>query len=105
MPTIRSLATDDVGLSSPLEHITNNIITENEEQIINTIRSRCQILRFQLLSENDIQDALKENFSESQLLFDSPKEYHSDYSQFQSIKPAFVVKVNSAAEIQTLLAQ
>ena len=54
--------------------------------------------------ETTIQKALKENFSESQLLFDSPKEYHSDYSQCQSRKPDCVVKVNSAAEIQTLLA-
>mgnify|MGYP001140104590 FL=1 len=34
------------------------LITENEEQIINTIRSRCQALHFPALSEQDIANAL-----------------------------------------------
>jgi DNA polymerase-3 subunit delta' len=34
------------------------LITENEEQIINTIRSRCQALHFPVLSEQDIENAL-----------------------------------------------
>lgn len=34
------------------------LITENEEQIIKTILSRCQILRFKSLSENDIRNTL-----------------------------------------------
>ncbi|SDS47870.1 DNA polymerase-3 subunit delta' [Polaribacter sp. KT25b] len=34
------------------------LITENEEQIINTIRSRCQALHFSALSEQDIENAL-----------------------------------------------
>lgn len=34
------------------------MITENEEQIINTIKSRCQALHFPALSEQDIANAL-----------------------------------------------
>ncbi|WP_088324704.1 ATP-binding protein [Polaribacter tangerinus] len=39
------------------------LISENEEQIINTIKSRCQALHFPVLSESDIANALieKEN--------------------------------------------
>jgi DNA polymerase-3 subunit delta' len=36
------------------------LITENEEQIISTIKSRCQALHFPVLSENDISSALME---------------------------------------------
>ena len=36
------------------------LITENEEQIISTIKSRCQALYFPVLSENDIANALIE---------------------------------------------
>jgi DNA polymerase-3 subunit delta' len=44
------------------------LITENEEQIINTIKSRCQALHFPVLSENDIANALieRENCSENE---------------------------------------
>lgn len=34
------------------------LVTENEEQIINTIKSRCQALHFPVLSEQDIANAL-----------------------------------------------
>ena len=37
------------------------LITENEEQIINTIKSRCQALHFPSLSEQDIADSLVVN--------------------------------------------
>lgn len=37
------------------------LIAEDEEQIINTIRSRCQIVHFPPLAENDIKDALQKN--------------------------------------------
>ena len=37
------------------------LITENEEQIINTIKSRCQALHFPVLSEQDIANALVVN--------------------------------------------
>ena len=39
------------------------LITEDEEQIINTIRSRCQVLHFPPLAENVIKDALIKNYS------------------------------------------
>ncbi|MFY9243861.1 MAG: DNA polymerase III subunit delta' [Polaribacter sp.] len=38
------------------------LITENEEQIINTIKSRCQALHFPALSEQDIANALVINY-------------------------------------------
>jgi len=39
------------------------LITEDEEQIINTIRSRCQVLHFPPLAENVIKEALIKNYS------------------------------------------
>ncbi|QTD39132.1 DNA polymerase III subunit delta' [Polaribacter batillariae] len=44
------------------------LITENEEQIINTIKSRCQALHFPVLAEQDIAKTLveRENCSESE---------------------------------------
>lgn len=46
------------------------LITENEEQIINTIKSRCQALHFPVLAENDIAKALinRENCSENEAI-------------------------------------
>lgn len=38
-------------------------ITEDEDQLINTIKSRCQLLQFPSLSENVIRDALIKNYS------------------------------------------
>lgn len=38
------------------------LIAEDEGQIINTIRSRCQILHFPPLAENDIASALEKNY-------------------------------------------
>ncbi|MGK0412669.1 MAG: DNA polymerase-3 subunit delta' [Polaribacter sp.] len=38
------------------------LITENEEQIINTIKSRCQALHFPVLSEQDIANSLSVNY-------------------------------------------
>ena len=38
------------------------LITENEEQLINTIKSRCQALHFPALSEQDISNALVVNY-------------------------------------------
>ncbi len=45
-------------LEEPPEKTIFILITENEEDIIQTIRSRCQILHFNGLSENTIADAL-----------------------------------------------
>ncbi|NVJ89033.1 MAG: DNA polymerase III subunit delta' [Flavobacteriaceae bacterium] len=42
------------------------LITENEEQIINTIKSRCQTLHFPRLSEEDIASALHVNYQVSE---------------------------------------
>ena len=39
------------------------LITEDEEQIISTIRSRCQLLHFPPLSEEDIKNGLIKNFN------------------------------------------
>lgn len=46
------------------------LIAENEEQIISTIRSRCQVLHFPVLSEHDIVQGLvsRENISEKEAL-------------------------------------
>ncbi|MGB1269695.1 MAG: ATP-binding protein [Flavobacteriaceae bacterium] len=38
------------------------LVTENEDQIINTIRSRCQVLHFPALAEHDIVTELTTNF-------------------------------------------
>ena len=38
------------------------LVTENEDQIINTIRSRCQVLHFPALAEQDIVTELTTNF-------------------------------------------
>lgn len=42
------------------------LITEDEEQIINTIRSRCQVLHFPPLSEEIIKDSLVKKYSIAQ---------------------------------------
>ena len=39
------------------------LITAHEDQIINTIRSRCQVLHFPVLAENDIQQRLISQFN------------------------------------------
>lgn len=45
-------------IEEPPEKTVFILITENEEQIIGTIRSRCQALHFPVLSENDIVNGL-----------------------------------------------
>jgi len=47
-------------IEEPPEKTIFLLITENKEQIIQTIRSRCQILHFPPLAENDIAKALEE---------------------------------------------
>lgn len=47
-------------IEEPPEKTVFILITENEEQIINTIKSRCQALYFPALSEQNIADALVE---------------------------------------------
>jgi len=48
-------------IEEPPEKTVFILITENEGQIINTIKSRCQALHFPTLSEQDISNALVEN--------------------------------------------
>ena len=48
-------------IEEPPEKTVFILITENEEQIINTIKSRCQALHFPALSEQDIANALVVN--------------------------------------------
>ena len=57
-------------IEEPPEKTIFLLITEHEDQIINTIRSRCQALHFPVLSEKDIAKSLvaKENSSESEAL-------------------------------------
>lgn len=50
-------------IEEPPEKTVFVLITENEDQIINTIKSRCQALHFNGLSENDIADALVNNYN------------------------------------------
>ena len=45
-------------IEEPPEKTVFLLITENEEQIINTIKSRCQALHFPVLSEQDVANAL-----------------------------------------------
>ena len=54
-------------IEEPPEKTIFLLITENEDQIINTIRSRCQALHFPALSEQDIANGLmlRENTTES----------------------------------------
>lgn len=47
-------------LEEPPEKTVFLLVTENEEQIITTIKSRCQVLHFPLLSEADIANHLIE---------------------------------------------
>jgi DNA polymerase-3 subunit delta' len=49
-------------IEEPPEKTIFILITEDEEQIINTILSRCQILHFPPLAEEVISDALVENY-------------------------------------------
>lgn len=48
-------------IEEPPEKTVFLLITENEEQIINTIKSRCQALHFPVLSEQDIANTLVVN--------------------------------------------
>ncbi len=48
-------------IEEPPEKTVFILITENEEQIINTIKSRCQALHFPVLSEQDIANTLVVN--------------------------------------------
>ncbi len=53
-------------IEEPLEKTVFLLITENEDLIMNTIRSRCQVLNFPPLSENDIKNELVQHFEISE---------------------------------------
>ena len=55
-------------IEEPPEKTVFLLITENEEQIISTIRSRCQVLHFPVLNERDIVNGLisQQNVSENE---------------------------------------
>ena len=53
-------------IEEPPEKTVFLLITENEEQIINTIKSRCQALHFPALSEQDIANSLQVNYQVSE---------------------------------------
>ncbi|WP_108802644.1 DNA polymerase III subunit [Aquimarina sp. Aq107] len=57
-------------IEEPPEKTVFILITEDEEQLIQTIRSRCQVLHFPPLGEQVIKDALKasENISDTEAL-------------------------------------
>jgi DNA polymerase-3 subunit delta' len=57
-------------IEEPPEKTILLLITENEDQIINTILSRCQVVKLFPLSETHIKDALveREHISESEAL-------------------------------------
>ena len=53
-------------IEEPPEKTVFLLVTENEDQIINTIRSRCQVLHFPALAEQDIVTELTSNFDINQ---------------------------------------
>lgn len=57
-------------IEEPPEKTVFLLVAENEEHIIDTIRSRCQVLHFPVLSERDIVDGLvsQEHISENEAL-------------------------------------
>lgn len=58
------------------------LIAEDEEQIINTIRSRCQVLQFPPLAENVIADALMKNFElEASVATKIAHQSHGNYNK------------------------
>ena len=50
-------------LEEPPEKTLFLLITDNEEDILQTIRSRCQVLHFNALSENDIKEAIIKKYN------------------------------------------
>ena len=69
-------------VEEPPEKTVLLLLTEHEEQIINTIRSRCQTLHIPLLSEKDIATRLiqKHGVSES-IAIKTSRQAHGDYNK------------------------
>lgn len=69
-------------VEEPSEKTLLLLLTEREEQIISTIRSRCQKLTFPLLSETDIAAALTTNFKiKEQLAAQLARRARGDYNK------------------------
>lgn len=76
-------------IEEPPEKTVLLLVTENEEQIISTIRSRCQVLHFNNLSKQQIMDALvaKENadtFEAKKLAHQADGNYNKALKLFQN---------------------
>jgi DNA polymerase III subunit delta' len=109
-------------LEEPPEKTLFLLITENEEDIIQTIRSRCQVLHFAALSESTIANALIYRFDTDQKLatkiahqaqgdFNKALHIYNDDSEDSPFEEWFVVWVRAAfrakgnaAAIQDLIA-
>jgi len=108
-------------LEEPPEKTVLILISENEEDIIQTIRSRCQIVHFNALSENTITDALitrektdpklaqkiahqsQGNYNKAlHLLYDDSDEFPFEEWFVIWVRAAFKAKGNAAA-IQDLI--
>ena len=61
-------------LEEPPEYVTIILIGSNENAFLNTIKSRCMILHFDKISNQDIESYMKENYQmniDSQIMIDS----------------------------------
>lgn len=61
-------------LEEPPEYVTIILIGSNENAFLNTIKSRCMILHFDKISNQDIENYMKENYQiniDSQIMMDS----------------------------------
>ena len=61
-------------LEEPPEYVTIILIGANESAFLNTIKSRCMILHFDKISNQDIESYMKENYQmniDSQIMIDS----------------------------------
>ena len=108
-------------LEEPLEKTLFILITENEEDIIQTIRSRCQVLHFSRLSENVIAEALvsrenietrtaaklahqaQGNFNKAlQLLHEDGEDIYFEKCFVDWVRGAFRAKGNAAAVLDLI---
>ena len=54
-------------LEEPPEYITIILICSNEDNLLSTIKSRCTRMHFEPISENEIRDYIKQNYSEQEI--------------------------------------
>ena len=85
-------------LEEPPEYVTIILIGSNESAFLNTIKSRCMILHFDKISNQDIESYMKENYQidiDSQIMIDSfqgsigkaiqLKDKHEEYQKIEQI--------------------